>query len=877
MAQDNIFGHLLPASPAPTRQPAMPSQDPIVRRADPYRDNAEQRAQQDQRYQAEANARAAAADARAAAAAERAAAEWRAKFNPDGTPKKPEGGGKALPDSAAKRIEGGVSNFSALSGALAGFQDDYAGNTVTGGLENTIQGAFGSFGTPGQRDWWANFQATDNVIRNDLFGATLTPSEQRSYLNTTVEPSMDPKEVRRNLKRRTDILRRALDRQRRFMVANGYNQDAVNILYEPITAMEALSGDVPEDDADSPPAFAGAAAGGQPPAGGEPPTGSPPAAPTLSPTPERQQINESGYRNEDDPALTGVRGAYLRMLEQNVPPGQVVQQLRALGVTDPEVLRTTAQQAEFRRQNPDVPLDRYDIDKVDDRVVPLSGFEKAASALGGTALGTYAINAGQFLSGNTLDNLAADPERARAAIDVANVQNPNAALAGQISGGILGAMGGEALLARAGMAPGFVRGLTADTAMGAANGAGAADQGSRLQGAALGAGSAAAGNVVGNAAVRGASRVIAPTGGNMNALYRAGVKPTIGQRFADRGVVGRAINTTEQALQSVPLVGSAIRGAREEARDQFQIGAFNEALREVGEQLPKGMRPGTDPQAYAQKTFDRVYAEARGAMMFRADDELAQDLAALGPDISTLGPQARGKLKAIMDNQVNNRVTNGEMSGRDFKRTVSDIGKHIARMRKSQNSEDQALADVLEGIKSSIDAAARRHSDPDAVALLDAADAGYAKLVRIENAAARVGGEAGTFSPKAFDRAVQKEAGGVRSKSYLRGDALMQDYANAGKNLDDTLPNSGTADRVMTGYAVGGPIAGAAIYADPATAAVLGGIATAYAPGVRKVMQTAISPAGPKRKAVSDQLKKRARLIGAASAATASQGTTPGQ
>lgn len=58
MAQDNIFGHLLPASPAPTRQPAMPSQDPIVRRADPYKAedqqfqrNAEIRAQQDQALQ----------------------------------------------------------------------------------------------------------------------------------------------------------------------------------------------------------------------------------------------------------------------------------------------------------------------------------------------------------------------------------------------------------------------------------------------------------------------------------------------------------------------------------------------------------------------------------------------------------------------------------------------------------------------------------------------------------------------------------------------------------------------------------------------------------------------------------------------------------
>jgi len=263
-------------------------------------------------------------------------------------------------------------------------------------------------------------------------------------------------------------------------------------------------------------------------------------------------------------------------------------------------------------------------------------------------------------------------------------------------------------------------------------------------------------------------------------------------------------------------------------------------------------------------------------MTFRADEQLAQDLSALSPEISTLGPQAQGKLKAIMENQVNKRVVNGEMDGQNFKRTVSDLGKHIARMRKSSNSEDQALADILEGVKGAIESSARRHSDQAAVELLDAADAGYAKFVRIENAAARVGGDSGTFSPKAFDRAVQQESGGIRSKSYLRGDALMQDYAQAGKNLDDTLPNSGTADRIMAGYAVGAPVAGAAIYADPVPAAIFGGLATTYAPGVRKVTPRATAPAGPKAHAAHAQLKTRPRIIFAASAASAGQGTRPG-
>ena len=156
--------------------------------------------------------------------------------------------GRPLSDSTTKRIEGGVGQFSALNGSLGGFKDDYAGNPI-GSLENTAQGLYSGIGTEGQRNWWANFRATDNVIRNELFGAALTPQEKSSYEATTIDPSLDPKIVRENLSKRTDILRGALERQKRFMIANGYNDEAVEILYEPLRALEQLK----EADSSPPP------------------------------------------------------------------------------------------------------------------------------------------------------------------------------------------------------------------------------------------------------------------------------------------------------------------------------------------------------------------------------------------------------------------------------------------------------------------------------------------------------------------------------------------------------------------------------------------------------------------------------------------------
>lgn len=607
-------------------------------------------------------------------------------------------------------------------------------------------------------------------------------------------------------------------------------------------------------------------AGATPPAIGPEPTASSPF-PGFRGGDGPMQRNTSGVRNEDDPALAGLKEKYAALLETSPEPGKVVQWLREQGVTDPEVLRTTAAQAAFRLKNPNVPISNYNFEKIDDKVIPLSGMEKAITSVGDNPVGAYAVNAGQFLSGNTLDNMAANPDRARAAIDTVSMQNPNASAAGQISGGVLASMGGEAILARAGMAPGIARGLAADVGMGAANGAGAADAPDQSRGmnALMSAAMAGAGSLGGNAVVGATRKVIAPAGTGMNALYEAGVRPTLGQRVGDKGFLGATVNKTEQALQSFPIVGPAITGARQEARDQFQVGAFNEALKEVGEKLPKGFdQPGTKPHAYAQKTFDRVYAEARKGMTLVVDEELANDVSGMADKINSLGPDDLNRFKRIVENRVNNKLKSGSASGDDYKKIISGLDDQLRALK--SNPQASELSDALTDLKFAIENSARRHSDPDAVALLDAADAGYAKFVRIEGAAARRGGEAGTFSPNQFDAEVQKAEGGVRSKAYNRGDALMQDYAQQGKGLTDTLPNSGTVDR-LTATRLG-------------LGVLLSPVAAAYAPGTRKVMQNAFAPAGPKRKAIADQLKKIGGTVsktGAATGVVLLPGTAPAQ
>lgn len=138
--------------------------------------------------------------------------------------------GRPVPDSTAKRVESAVDQRESLNRALRNFKDDFGGNTITGGLENWLQGRFAT-GTPGQREWWADFYRTDNQIRNDLFGSALTATEQAAYERTSINPSISAQTIRDNLKARASVIEKALARQQRFLKANKYDSEAVDALY----------------------------------------------------------------------------------------------------------------------------------------------------------------------------------------------------------------------------------------------------------------------------------------------------------------------------------------------------------------------------------------------------------------------------------------------------------------------------------------------------------------------------------------------------------------------------------------------------------------------------------------------------------------------
>jgi hypothetical protein len=168
--------------------------------------------QEDQQMQRDAAARAARSEARSDEASARAA----------------QSAGR-LGVSDTENIDKKISAFGLLLESAKNFEDDFSG--AGSGIENFAQ-SYSPFpvGTEGQRNWWAEFREADNLVRNELFGASLSGGEKAAYGQTTVDPDMTPEEVRRNLRGRTERARAKLKRFVAGLDAAGYNPDQIDAL-----------------------------------------------------------------------------------------------------------------------------------------------------------------------------------------------------------------------------------------------------------------------------------------------------------------------------------------------------------------------------------------------------------------------------------------------------------------------------------------------------------------------------------------------------------------------------------------------------------------------------------------------------------------------
>lgn len=135
--------------------------------------------------------------------------------------------GRPLPANIVTKLSSDSGKLANLGELQRSFQNDFAGSGFGGGAEN-LAGRLGLPGaTPGQAEWWQQYDRYKNEVRNELFGASLTEGEQRAFEAADITPNMGPEVLRRNLAKQSEVIQKGLERQARTWGAQGYNREAI--------------------------------------------------------------------------------------------------------------------------------------------------------------------------------------------------------------------------------------------------------------------------------------------------------------------------------------------------------------------------------------------------------------------------------------------------------------------------------------------------------------------------------------------------------------------------------------------------------------------------------------------------------------------------
>lgn len=867
-------------------QPAAPG-GPIIAPADPFKAASEARAQEDQEIERQRLDLAVEQAARAEAAAIRAAQEKPPvgyRYSADGNLEPIPGGpaergrdGNSIPQTAFDRTNVEMKQYTALANAADTFQDDFGGNWA-GGLENTAQ-AYSPIpvGTPGQSEWWAGFKGVDNQIRNDLFGAALTATEKAAYSATTIEPGMNPAKIRENLARRTEIIQNALQRRREFYLANGYRPEAVDAMFADLLNRQRLNEADQQEGSDeeraAPPRFQ-IGDGNIP--GGTLNNGDDRGGPTIA---------QGETIREDNPVLAGVRDEYARRLESGQSAQEIISWARQAGI-DPSAFPSIAAQVRFRRENPNVAINQYDTTQLDDRTVNLSRGEQMLNSVAQSPVGSFLIGAGDAASAFTLDEIigatGGNAERARLGMGQVAEQNPISSLAGNIAGGTMMALGGEAalgsraaasVLPRSITASGIPRAIAADSAYGAAAGAGASAEGERVQGALLGGAFGAAGSYAGQRAgnaLGGIARGVNDPA--VRTLRNEGVNAlTLGQTVGNSGGVGAAVKGIEDRLSGVPIVGEMVNGRRREGVRQFNSAAFNRALEPIGGSV--NGRTGAEAIDEAQQQVSAAFTAALAGKGAVPDATFQRDLisAVNGVrSIKRLGDEVTDEIGDIMRPYANEPILSGEALD-DISRSLRDIkvayrndplgnriGRQIDRVERAVfDMFDRQASGTIQGYQEARQA--------------------YRRISTLEDAVLKANNQKDNlFTPAQLGQADvsnTRRYGGKRAAA--RGDTPFNDLQQAGQRvLPNQVPDSGTAGRLLVPLVLAGGSTGAGAAAgDTTTGLTIGAIlAAAFSRGGQRLLTKpvrGINNPTIRGALESDRTRRAIGAVGGASAAGA--------
>jgi hypothetical protein len=376
--------------------------------------------------------------------------------------------------------------------------------------------------------------------------------------------------------------------------------------------------------------------------------------------------------------------------------------------------------------------------------------------------------------------------------------------------------------------------------------------------------SGAAGGAFGSAVGMGANRLL---GGlikpfisqDAKELAKQGIQPTIGQG------IGGFVNTAEQKLKSLPLIGDVLRGSRERAVNEFNEKAIQTAV-------PGSKGFGDEALTTARKSLGNQYDSVLDKLPNIQVDK-SSILQALRGAVNDPALALNNESKKFVKNYVKDNLINrtGQLNGQTAKKIESDFAAAIAR-KATGNAEDRATADAMRNVQQQWRQSLTQAADavnPGSGAALREADASWRAFIPLDRAGGYRGNQnaaanevTGRFTPNSLRRSMEasdQSQFNNATRSMSGGNSPFEKLNTLTRQgervLGDSVPDSGTATRLGWGMMGLGAVGAGTGAVDPST--MLGGAALALPFYTRTGSKFAMQGVEPLYQAAVKQLSLR--------------------
>ena len=311
--------------------------------------------------------------------------------------------------------------------------------------------------------------------------------------------------------------------------------------------------------------------------------------------------------------------------------------------------------------------------------------------------------------------------------------------------------------------------------------------GQKLQQIGLGGAFGAGGQVVFSAAGRALNPLVSKAEQTMREL---GVVPTTGQ------TLGKGIKSLEEFAQYMPLIGPAIRDARQRTLFDFNKGVINKALERVNDKLP-GEVIGRDAIEYATGRISDAYDDVLSKMTFELDFGTSSNILSALNKAKLLSSEQRKAAIDYVNDIALTKFSGRKLTGAEYKAIESDLRKKAGNLMASQTASEREVGDALFGVLNEFKKSLYSQNNK-LTPQLRRIDSAYADMAAIKLAAANSGALNGVFTPKQFATAVRQNDKTLNKSAYAKGTARSQRISDAamqvlGEEAGETLAGRYTA------------------------------------------------------------------------------------